>query len=218
MTGGIVTDKRKGLCALLGYSAESMEAADQLGYNFVCVVPPGFETYLEKDGVKAIAWDFDKRNQDSHLLATQLIEMGVTFSVPLYEETVEWAGAINARIHQNPKLFNRALLLRDKAMMKRRAQMSGIRVGVFEEVHNREEVLDFWKKVNEALAKLDDDPKDIVHVKPLRAAGSLGHRVIKSEADIEAIPLDAFPCMVESHLWGKSSRARRSFTTAKSCS
>ncbi|MBZ0263092.1 carboxylate--amine ligase, partial [bacterium] len=197
------TASRPGKIALLGYCIESFEAATKLGYDFIAVVPSGFEVYLEKDGIQSIAWQFDKINENSSQLAESLINEKVRFAVPLFEETVEWAGAINARIQENPRLFNRAWLLRDKAMMKRKAQMSGIRVGVFEEVDNADDVLNFFKRVNDASGRIEGDPLFPIHLKPTTAAGSVGHVFIKSEEDIDGVPEDVYPCMVESHLDGQ---------------
>ncbi|MBD3167525.1 carboxylate--amine ligase [bacterium] len=197
------TTTRRGTIALLGYLVESFEAASKLGYDFVAVVPPGYETLLEKDGIRAVAWNFDKINEKSTQLAETLISMGVRLAVPLYEETVEWAGALNARFFGNPRLFNRAWALRDKAMMKRKAQMSGIRVGVFEEVDTHEDVRRFFRRVNEASGRMDSDPPFPVHLKPTTAAGSVGHHYIKTEQDVDEVPDDGFPCMVESHLNGQ---------------
>lgn len=195
--------RRSGKIALLGYCVESLQAAHQLGYDFVAVVPPGFEVGLREDGVEAFTWHFDRINERSHELANAMNEAGVRLAVPLYEETVEWAGALNSQFWDNPRLFNRSLLFRDKAMMKRKAQMSGIRVGVFEEVDSRVAVRRFFERVNEALGKIEGDPADPVHLKPTTAAGSVGHRVIRSAEDIDELPDDTFPCMVESHLDGK---------------
>lgn len=195
--------KRPGLIALLGYTVESFEAASELGYDFVAVVPPGYDALLEKDGIRAVAWDFGTINDRSSELAETLMEMGVRLAVPLYEETVEWAGALNARFFENPRLFNRYWALRDKAMMKRKAQMSGIRVGVFQEVDSHDEVRRFFERVNQAEGRLEGDPLAGVHLKPTTAAGSVGHHYIKSESDIDEVPLTAFPCMVESHLAGQ---------------
>lgn len=194
---------RSGKIALLGYLIESFEAAHKLGLDFVAVVPPGFETALQQDGIDAIAWDFDRINEHSDELLTRCVEKNVRVAVPLYEECVEWAGALNARIQENPRLFNRGLLFRDKAMMKRKAQMSGLRVGVFEEVSHRDEVKRFFRRVNEALMNVAGDVEDPVHLKPTRAAGSVGHVIIRSLEDIDALPDDVFPCMVESHLDGQ---------------
>ncbi len=189
--------------ALLGYSVETMEAADNLGYEFVSVVPPGFETALQNDGVQAVPWDYNRRNEESTELYEHLATMGCSLAVPLYEETVEWAGALNSRFLDSPRLFNRTLLLRDKAMMKRKAQMSGIKVGVFEEVESHQDLSRFFRRVNEALSHIEADDPDPVHVKPLRAAGSVGHQIIRTEADVAAVELDAFPLLAESHLGGQ---------------
>lgn len=195
--------ERVGTIALLGYCVESLEAATRLGYDFVAVVPPGFEPLLEKDGIAAITWDFDKINENSHQLAEQLMARNCRLAVPLYEETVEWAGALNARFMDNPRLFNRAWLFRDKAMMKRKAQMSGIRVGVFEEVDSRAAVRRFFERVNAALGVMEDDKPYPVHLKPISAAGSVGHKMIKAPSDLDHVSDDLFPCMVESHLDGQ---------------
>jgi len=195
--------KRPGTIALLGYTIESFEAASNLGYDFVAVVPPGYETYLEKDGIRAVAWDFDRINERSAELAGTLMGMGVRLAVPLYEETVEWAGALNARFQDNPRLFNRYWALRDKAMMKRKAQMNGIRVGVFEEVDSQDDVRRFFERVNSAEGRITGDAPVGVHLKPTTAAGSVGHRFLKTIEEIDEVPEDAFPCMVESHLDGQ---------------
>jgi hypothetical protein len=198
-----VPNRPDGAIALLGYLVESFEAAAKLGYEFVAVVPPGFENLLHDEGIKAIPWDFERINERSADLAATLQDMNVRLAVPLYEETVEWAGALNARFLDNPRLFNRYWALRDKAMMKRKAQMSGIRVGVFEEVDSADDVRRFFRRVNEAEGRLEEDDQIGVHLKPTTAAGSVGHRYIKSVAQIDEVPDDAFPCMVESHLDGQ---------------
>ena len=199
----MTTFTRPGKIALLGYSIETMEAAQALGYDFVVVVPPGFEEGLQKEGINAISWEFDKLSQDSTHLREQLQALGCRLAVPLYEECVEWAGALNAVFLDEPRLFNRTLLLRDKGMMKRKAQLSGIRVGVFEEVDAPADLLRFFRRVNEAQSRIEGDELDLVHVKPLRAAGSVGHRVIRTEEDVAEIPVDAFPLLAETHLGGQ---------------
>jgi len=189
--------------ALLGYSIETMEAADRLGYEFVAVVLPGFDELLQKDGIDTVTWDFSRRNEESTSLYEQLSAKGCSLAIPLYEETVEWAGALNARFQDSPRLFNRTMLLRDKAMMKRKAQMSGIKVGVFEEVESHEDLRRFFLRVNEALTHIEGEVLDPVHVKPLRAAGSVGHQMIRSEEDVFTVPENAFPLLAESHLGGQ---------------
>jgi len=200
-----VTDPNRpaGPIALLGYSVESMEAATELGLPFVAVVPEPFVEALERDDIPVQGWDFALRNEESGRLSEKLQERGVRVAVPLYEETVEWAGAVNGRLRDDPRAFQRSLLFRDKAMMKRNAQMQGIRVGVFEEVASRDDALQFFRRVNQALLRTGEDVADPVHVKPLNAAGSVGHVVINSEDDIDSLPLEAFPCLAESHMSGR---------------
>ncbi|MCA9759072.1 MAG: ATP-grasp domain-containing protein [Candidatus Eisenbacteria bacterium] len=194
---------RSGPVALLGYSVQAFEAAEALGLDYIAVVPPGFEAGLGADGIRTVTWRFDKRNENSTDLFTQLQGLGARLAIPLYEECVEWAGALNSRFSGDPRAFNRSLLFRDKAMMKRKAQLSGIRVGVFEEVDSREAVQRFFQRVNDAELRIEGDDPVPVHMKPVSAAGSVGHRMIRKLEDVVAVPDDAFPCMVESHLQGQ---------------
>ena len=189
--------------ALLGFSIAAMEALQKVGRPFVAVVPPGFEAYMEEHGIAYETWDFDRLNEQSDQLAQRLAQRGVELAVPLFEECVEWAGALNGRFRDDKRLFTRYLLFRDKAMMKRRAQMFGIRVGVFEEADSREDVRRFLERVNKALIKVEGDVRDPVHLKPLAAAGSLGHRMLRTEEEIEHISDEEFPCLLESHLEGQ---------------
>lgn len=196
-----ISGPRSGPLALLGYSVETMEACDALGREFVAVVPEGFGASLAKDSIRAIEWDFGRINESSDHLHSQLVELGATVAVPLFEETVEWAGMLNARLRDDPRIFNRAMLLRDKAMMKRKAQMSGIRVGVFEELDDAAAAKRFLVRIREVLeGEHSDDP---IHLKPTRAAGSVGHHAIRTTEDIDALSPDTFPCMAESHLAGQ---------------
>lgn len=128
--------------------------------------------------------------------------MGVDVAIPLFEETVEWAGAINSVLMDKPRLFGQAMLLRDKALMKRRAQLGGIRVGIFEEAHDKGDVIRFLKRVNQTLLKLDGDPNDPIHLKAFDKAGCLGHRVIRTPDEVDSIPDEEFPVLMESHLDG----------------
>lgn len=188
--------------ALLGYSVEAMAAAKALGYRFVSVVPPGFETYVP-EGTPTVTWRFDHVSDRSGELLESLEALGVRLAVPLYEECVEWAGELNTSFLQDPRRFAKVMLLRDKAMMKRKAQMSGIRVGAFQEVENAAELRKFFRRVNEAAARIPGDEPEPVHVKPLRAAGSVGHRFIRRPQQIAEIPDDGYPLLAESHLGGQ---------------
>jgi hypothetical protein len=166
------------------------------------VAPEWAAPYCEENGIPYVPWNFERLNDRSMEIAEKLRDMGVDVAIPLFEETVEWAGAINAVIQGNPRLHGQAILFRDKALMKRRAQLGGIRVGIFEEAHDRGDVIRFLKRVNQTLLKLDGDPNDPIHVKAFDKAGCLGHRVIRTADDIDTIPDDEFPVLMESHLDG----------------
>jgi len=188
--------------ALLGYSVDAMEAAKALGYRFVAIVPPGFEAYVPK-GTPTVTWDFNRVEDRSDELQFQLEALGCRLAIPLYEETVEWAGSLNTAFLDDPRRFAKVMLLRDKAMMKRRAQMSGIRVGAFQEVDNSQELLKFFKRVNEAATRIPGDEPEPIHVKPMRAAGSVGHRFLRRPQDIAEVPDEGYPLLAESHLGGQ---------------
>ena len=98
-------------------------------------------------------------------------------AVPLFEETVEWAGALNSIYRDDPRVLNQAFLFRNKAMMKRKALIGGLRVGLFEEVHNREEVKQFMKRLNEANLQLDEEEDSWVHIKPFASVGTVGNGI-----------------------------------------
>jgi len=195
--------QEKSYVALFGWSLRAIEAIDRFDRKYVVVAPSWAEEYATQNEIPYIRWDFERVNEQSGELYEKLAEEGVDVCVPLFEETVEWAGAINARLMKNPKLFNQAMLFRDKAMMKRRAQMMGIRVGCFEVADGPEDVRRFLMRVNAALLKLEGDPNDPIHIKPFDKAGCSGHRVIHTHEDIDFIHEDEYPCLMESHLEGK---------------
>ena len=189
--------------ALLGWSLHALEAMQELGRPFVVVAPEPFRALANEHDLEFFGWDFERRNENSHELVKPLQERGVSAAIPLYEECVTWAGAVNSVLWEAPRQFNQSLLFRDKAMMKRKAQISGIRVGVFEEAETHHDVRKFLGRVNKALLKLDGDTADPVHLKPFASAGCVGHRLIRSEEDVNQIPLTEFPCLLESHLDGQ---------------
>ncbi|MBX3177801.1 MAG: carboxylate--amine ligase [Candidatus Hydrogenedentes bacterium] len=195
-------DESKGYIAVLGWSLKAIEALEQFDRRYLVVAPPWAEEYARANDIPYMPWHFERLNEKSYEIAKTLQEIGIDVSIPLYEETVEWAGAINAVLLDNPRLLNQALLFRDKALMKRRAQLAGIRVGIFEEAHNKDDVVHFLKRVNQALLKLEGDPNDPIHFKAFDKAGCLGHRVIKTVEDVEHISDDEFPALLESHLDG----------------
>jgi len=189
--------------AILGWSIPAIEAMDKLDRPFVVVGPPDFVSFAKEHEIPFIPWDFDRLNEGSDELYERLKEMGVKLSVPIYEETVEWAGVLNARFFDDPRVFNRSLLLRDKGLMKRKAQMSGIKVGVFEEAYSKDDIHRFLKRVNDALIKIDGDTNDPIHIKPLNKAGTVGHMMIQDANDIDKIEVQEFPYLMESHLDGQ---------------
>lgn len=195
-------DPNKGYVAILGWSLNAIDAIDRFDRRYVIVAPKWAEDYAEKNDIPFIPWDFERLNERSFELAERLKEGGVDVAIPLFEETVEWAGAINAVLTGNPRLHGQSLLFRDKSLMKRRAQLAGIRVGIFEEAHDRQDVFRFLRRVNQTLLKLDGDPNDPIHFKAFDKAGCLGHRVIRTGDDIETISDDEFPALLESHLDG----------------
>ncbi|MFD1030814.1 ATP-grasp domain-containing protein [Metaplanococcus flavidus] len=191
------------LTAILGWSLPAIEAVDKLNRPYVVVGPPDFQGFADENDINFIAWDFDRLNEGSEELYQRLKEMDTKVAVPIYEETVEWAGALNARLFDDPRAFNRSLLLRDKGLMKRKAQMAGIRVGVFEEANSKDDIHRFLKRVNDALIKIDGDLNDPIHIKPLNKAGTVGHMMIRDAADIDMMGEMEFPYLMESHLDGQ---------------
>lgn len=189
--------------AILGWSIPAIEAMDKLNRPYVVVGPPDFISFAKEHDIPFIPWDFDRLNEGSEHLYEKLRDLDVKLSVPIYEETVEWAGVLNARFFDDPRVFNRSLLLRDKGMMKRKAQMSGIKVGVFEEAYSKDDIYRFLKRVNDALIKIDGDTNDPIHIKPLNKAGTVGHMMIRDAQDIDKSEVQEFPYLMESHLDGQ---------------
>ena len=195
-------DTNKGYIALLGWAPNAVEAAEKFDRRYVVVAPDWAQEYCENHKIPYVPWNFERLNDRSMEIAQTLKDMGVDVAIPLFEETVEWAGAINSVLLDNPRLLGHSMLMRDKSLMKRRAQLGGIRVGIFEEAHDREDVIRFLKRVNQTLLKLDGDPNDPIHFKAFDKAGCLGHRVIRTPDEVDGIPDEEFPALMESHLDG----------------
>jgi len=195
-------DPQKGYVALLGWSLNAIEALEKFDRRFVVVAPDWARDFAEEHDIPFMSWDFERLNDRSMEIAEKLQAEGVDVAIPLFEETVEWAGAINSVLMDNPRLYGQSVLFRDKALMKRRAQLGGIRVGIFEEAHDRDDVIRFLKRVNQTLLKLDGDPNDPIHLKAFDKAGCLGHRVIRTPDEVDTIPDEEFPVLMESHLDG----------------
>jgi hypothetical protein len=192
----------KGYVAILGWHLGAIDAIDRFDRRYVVVAPEWAKPYADEHDIPFLPWNFERLNDRSMEIAEQLDDMGVDVAIPLYEETVEWAGAINSVLFGNPRLYGQALLFRDKSLMKRRAQLGGIRVGIFEEAHDKADVERFLLRVNQALLKLEGDPNDPIHMKAFDKAGCMGHRVIRTVDDVASISDEEFPALLESHLDG----------------
>lgn len=192
----------KGYVAILGWHLGAIDAVDRFDRRYVVVAPEWAREHAEAHDIPFLPWNFERLNDRSMEIAERLHDMGVDVAIPLFEETVEWAGAINSVLLGNPRLHGQALLFRDKSLMKRRAQLGGIRVGIFEEAHDRADVERFLLRVNQALLKLEGDPNDPIHMKAFDKAGCLGHRVIRTVDDVASISDEEFPALLESHLDG----------------
>lgn len=195
--------------ALIGWSVASIEALDKMKRPYLVVSLPDFEEYATTHNIPFLPWEFsrDLPYEDifkhAEALYRKLKELEVDHAIPIFEETVEWAGALNAHFREDPRLFDHAVLFRDKALMKRRAHIGGLRVGVFEEGETKEDVRRFFRRVNQSLLRHPEQDPDPVHVKAFNKAGAAGHRIIRSEADIDRkLTDDNFPCLIESHLEG----------------
>ena len=195
-------DPNKGYIALLGWSVNAIKAAQKFDRRYIVVAPNWAADFCTANDIPFIPWDFIRLNDRSLEIAQRLKAEGVDVAIPLFEETVEWSGAINSVLLGNPRMYGQSILFRDKALMKRRAQLGGIRVGIFEEAHEKEDVVRFMKRVNQTLVKLDGDPDDPIHVKAFDKAGCLGHRMIRSLEEIDSIPYEEYPLLMESHLDG----------------
>jgi hypothetical protein len=192
--------------ALLGWSLPAIETMQRMGRPYVVVSFEDFESYAREHDIPFVAWNFNDWNEQSNSLQLKelLAPFGADLAVPLFEETVEWAGALNSLYRDDPRLMNRAYLFRNKAMMKRKALLAGFRVGLFEEVYSRDQVRKFMERLNEAHLRLPGEDDAWVHMKPFSAAGTVGHKLLRSQADIEERVVDEdFPCLVESHLPGQ---------------
>jgi len=192
--------------ALLGWSLPVIESMQKLNKPFVVVSFPDFESYAQENNIPFVSYQFDEWSDTSNSidLAEKLQPFNADVAVPLFEETVEWAGALNSIYRGDPRVLNRAFLFRNKAMMKRKALIGGLKVGFFEEVYNREQVRQFMKRLNEANLQVAGEEDSWVHLKPFASAGTVGHRLLRSMSDIDEKVEDSdFPCLAESHLSGR---------------
>lgn len=192
--------------ALIGWSLPVIESVQKMDLPYVVVSFPEFESYAQEHNFPFVGYQLDEWSDQSNAidLAESLKSHNVDVAVPLFEETVEWAGALNSIYRDDPRVLNRAFLFRDKALMKRKALLEGLRVGYFEVIHSKDEVHTFLDRLNKANLQLEGEEDAWAHMKPFSAAGTVGHRFIKSHDDIDQkVKSSDFPCMIESHLTGK---------------
>jgi len=192
--------------ALLGWSLPVIESMQKQGKPYVVVSFPDFEQYAKEHDIPFVTYQFDEWSDTSNSLdlLEKLKPYNADVAVPLFEETVEWAGALNSIFRGDPRVLNRAFLFRNKAMMKRKALIGGLRVGLFEEVYNKEGVKAFMKRLNDANLQVEGEEDSWVHIKPFAAAGTVGHRLLRSMDDVDEKCEDGdFPCLAESHLGGQ---------------
>ncbi len=192
--------------AILGWSLPVIESLQKADIPYVVVSFPDFEPYAKEHNIPFVSYMLNEWGDSANSLdlAEKLKPYGADVAVPLFEETVEWAGALNSIYRDDPRVLNRAFLFRNKGMMKRKALLGGLRVGLFEEVHTVEQVHSFLDRLNEANLQLPGEDDAWCHVKPFSSAGTVGHHFIKSRADIDKkLSVKDFPCMVESHLTGQ---------------
>lgn len=192
--------------ALMGWSLPVIESMQKLNKPFVVVSFSDFEPYAKENNIPFVSYTFNEWSDTSNSLdlVEKLKPYNVDVAVPLFEETVEWAGALNSIYRNDPRVLNRAFLFRNKAMMKRKALIGGLRVGLFEEVFNKEQVKDFMKRLNQANLQLEGEEDSWVHIKPFASAGTVGHRLLRSQQDVEdKVEEGDFPCLAESHLSGR---------------
>ncbi|WP_092168987.1 ATP-grasp domain-containing protein [Cyclobacterium xiamenense] len=192
--------------ALMGWSLPVIESMQKLNKPYVVVSYPDFEEYAKEHNIPFVSYAFNEWSDSSNSLdlKVKLDAFGADVAVPLFEETVEWAGALNSLYRDDPRVLNRAFLFRNKAMMKRKALIGGLRVGLFEEVYNKEGVKNFMNRLNQANLQIDGEEDSWVHIKPFASAGTVGHRLLRSQSDIDTkCQDDDFPCLAESHLPGR---------------
>ena len=96
-------DPSKGYVALLGWSLSAIDAVDRFDRRYVVVAPEWAAAYAKDNGIPFIPWNFERLNARSGEIVQTLKDEGVDVAIPLFEETVEWAGAINSVLLDNPE-------------------------------------------------------------------------------------------------------------------
>lgn len=190
--------------ALLGWSIRAMDAASRAGRSFTVIAPEAFQAVAAKYDITFIPWDFhNKAESRVHELYGKLKGSNIKVAVPLFEETVEWAGYINSKLHNDPRMYSTAMSLHDKSLMKRKAQLAGLNVGLFEETLQRQDLQRFFQRLTQIHSEDDIATANPIHIKPFDQCGSVGHQIIRNRNDIEEMAAELFPCLAESHVEGQ---------------
>jgi hypothetical protein len=98
-------DPNKGYIALLGWSINATKAAQKFDRRYIVVAPDWAADFCTANKISFIPWDFLRLNDRSLEIAKRLQAEGVDVAIPLFEETVEWSGAINSVLLNSPRMF-----------------------------------------------------------------------------------------------------------------
>lgn len=179
----------------MGWSLPVIESMQKTGRPFVVVSFPDFEHYAQENNIPFLPYQLDEWSDTSNSLDLfeKLKAFDADVAVPLYEETVEWAGVLNSIYRGDARVLNRAFLfrIRNKAMMKLKVLIGRLRVGLFEEVFNKEGVKDFMRRLNQANLQLEGEEDSWVHIKPFASAGTVGHRLLRSIAALWQLKVES---------------------------
>ena len=71
----------KGFVALLGWSLNAIEAAEQFDRRYVVVAPDWATEYCESHNIPYLPWNFERLNDRSVEIAQSLKDMGVDVAI-----------------------------------------------------------------------------------------------------------------------------------------
>jgi hypothetical protein len=177
----------KGYVALLGWSLAAVEAAATFDRRYVVVAPDWAEEYCTEERYSLPPLELRAPQRSLHRDRADAAgrRRGCRHPVVRGDRGVGGCHQL-AVLLDNPRLFGQAMLLRDKALMKRRAQLGGVSAWASSRKRTTgTDVIRFLKRVNQTLLKLDGDPNDPIHLKAFDKAGCLGHRVIRTPDEVD---------------------------------
>lgn len=192
--------------ALMGWSLPVIESMKALNRPYVVVTYPEYETLASNYSVPFAPFELDEWSDQSNVLDLydKLQPYNVQVAVPLFEETIEWAGALNALYREDPQVLDRALISKDKIMMKRKALYQGLKVGFFDTVQSAEDIRTFMNKMHQAPFNEGTEEDQWVHLIPKESSSHFLRQIIKKPAEIDKTCSNVkFPCIVESYYPGR---------------